>query len=438
MIIINRREFLKRATALGLSATSAMALLEACGGGSSSTSSNGVTIVNIYHTIPTATETFWKQTLLPPFEKMYPNMKLVPYQLGVENPEVIRTKVKAGGSTAPDMAWLDSQEIGVYVQAGLLADVNSWINSNPTIKQNIFPSLVTLSSYQGKVWTLPWMTNNTAMQINIDAFEKAGVPIPSQDPKNTWTWDQFAEACKLISQKAGMKGFLMNNGGNGWDSWLFQAWLGTNGGTFMSSSGDPEFNSSQGAATMTFLQNLVTNGYTAYSAPGMGYDPSAWYSQKAAIMANGPWNFPDLSTFKTFKFTVVPYPVNTQPATNTGGDQLFIFNISQDKVNYSFDYAAYMLSDNFQIQFNIESGNLPVTQSATNSAAYQAHLKQYPFLNGWVNGVPYGVARSALPQGVDAGLAFGSKAWDPIILQKANVQQSLNNAAAAVTSLKTS
>ena len=189
---------------------------------------------------------------------------------------------------------------------------------------------------------------------------------------------------------------------------------------------------------MTLLQNLVTNGYTAYSAPGMGYDPSGWYSQKAAIMANGPWNFPDLSTFKTFKFTVVPYPVNTQPATNTGGDQLFIFNNSPDKVKYSFDYAAYMLSDNFQIQFNIESGNLPVTQSATNSAAYQAHLKQYPFLYGWVNGVPYGVARSELPYGVDAGLAFGSKAWDPIILQKADVQQSLNNAASAVTALQTS
>jgi multiple sugar transport system substrate-binding protein len=419
-----------------LSASSAMALLEACGGSGGASTASGQTIVNLYHTIPAATETFWKQTLLPPFEKQNPGMDLVTYQLGVEDPKVIRTKIKAGGDTAPDMAWLDSQETGTYVQAGLLADVDGWLNSHASIKQNIFPSLVTLSSFQGKVWTLPWMTNNTAMQINLDAFEKAGVPIPSQDPTKTWTWDQFAEACKLISQKAGMKGFLMNNGGNGWDSWLFSAWLGANGGTFMSASGDPLFNSPAGAETMTFLQSLVQNGYTAYSAPGMGYDPSGWYSQKAAIMANGPWNFPDLAKFTTFKFTVVPYPVNKQPATNTGGDQLFIFNNSQQKVNYSLAYGQYMLTDDFQVQFNIESGNLPVTQSATNNATYQAHLKQYPFLYGWVNGVPYGVARSSLPQGVDAGLAFGSKAWDPIILQAANVQQSLANAATAVTALK--
>ncbi len=436
MIIINRREFLKRATALGLSASSAAALLEACGGGTSS--SGGKVIVNLYHTIPAATETFWKQTLLPSFEKQYPNMNLVTYQLGVENAEVIRTKIKAGGTTAPDMAWLDSEETGVYVQANLLPDVDGWLNSHPTIKQDIFPSLIKLSSYQGKVWSLPWMTNNTAMQINLDAFQKAGVPIPSQDPTKTWTWDQFAEACKLISQKTSMKGFLMNNGGNGWDAWLFHAWLGTNGGTFLSDSGDPLFNNAAGAETMTFLQSLVKDGYTAYSAPGMGYDPSGWYSQKAAIMANGPWNFPDLSKFTTFKFTVVPYPVNKQPATNTGGDQLFLFNNSQDKVNYEFDYAQYMLTDDFQVAFNIESGNLPVTKSATANATYQAHLKQYPFLYGWVNGVPYGVARSSLPQGLDALMAFGAKAWDPIILQGANIQQSLANAATAVTALKQS
>jgi multiple sugar transport system substrate-binding protein len=436
MVIINRREFLKRATALGLSASSAAALLEACGGGTSS--SGGKVIVNLYHTIPAATETFWKQTLLPSFEKQYPNMNLVTYQLGVENAEVIRTKIKAGGATAPDMAWLDSEETGVYVQANLLPDVDGWLNSHPTIKQDIFPSLITLSSYQGKVWSLPWMTNNTAMQINLDAFQKAGVPIPSQDPTKTWTWDQFAEACKLISQKTSMKGFLMNNGGNGWDAWLFHAWLGTNGGTFLSASGDPLFNNAAGAETMTFLQSLVKDGYTAFSAPGMGYDPSGWYSQKAAIMANGPWNFPDLSKFTTFKFTVVPYPVNKQPATNTGGDQLFLFNNSQDKVNYEFDYAQYMLTDDFQVAFNIESGNLPVTKSATANATYQAHLKQYPFLYGWVNGVPYGVARSSLPQGLDALMAFGAKAWDPIILQGANIQQSLANAATAVTALKQS
>ncbi len=433
MTTINRREFLKRATALGLSASGAAALLEACGGGTQ-TSSNGVTIVNLYHTIPAATESYWEQQLLPAFRAQYPNLNLVTINLGVESPSAIRTKIKAGGPAAPDMAWLESGETGAYVQANLLPDVDGWLNSHSSIKQDIFPSLIKLSSFQGKVWSLPWMTNNTAMQINLDAFQKAGVPIPSQDPTKTWTWDEFAQACKLITQKAGMKGFSMNNKVAGWDAWLFHAWLGTNGGTFLSDSGDPLFNGPEGVETMTFLQGLVKNGYTVFN--DAGYDNSPWFAGKAAITANGPWNFPDLSAFTKFKFTVVPYPVNKQPATNTGGDQLFIFNNSPQKVAYSFDYAAYMLSTDFQVKFNIQSGNLPVTKSATQAADYQAHLQKYPFLYGWVNAVPYGVARSSLPQSGDAQTAFGQKAWDPIIVEQANVQQSLANAAAAVSALK--
>ncbi len=438
MMTIQRREFVKRAMALGLSASGAMALLEACGGTAPAATSdpNAKATVNLYHTIPAATETYWKQQLLPAFEKQYPNLKFVPYQLGVEDPAVIRTKIKAGGDTAPDMAWLESGETGTYVQANLLPDVDGWLNSHTSIKQAIFPSLLTLSSFQGKVQSLPWMTNNTAMQINLDAFQQAGVPVPSQDPTKTWTWDQFTDACKKLSQLKGMKGFLMNNGGHGWDAWLFHAWLGTNGGTFLSPNGDPTFNNAAGVETLTFLQNLVKSGYTAFSAPGMGYDPSDWYSGKAAIMANGPWNFPDLAKFTKFKFTVVPYPINKQPATNTGGDQLFIFNNSQQKVAYSFDYAQYMLSDSFQVKFNIQSGNLPVTKTATDSAEYQAHINQYPFLKGWINGVPYGVARSSLPQSTDAQTAFGLKAWDPIILQGASIQKSLTDATNAVNALK--
>lgn len=434
---MTRRNFIERAIAVGLSSTAAVSLLEACGGGTDTgTSSNGKATVNLYHTIPTSTETYWKENLLTVFAKKNPNVTLVPYQLGVEDPTVIRSKIKAGGSTAPDMAWLASTETGAYVQANLVPDVDGWLNKHPDLKNNIFPSLVTLSSFQGKVQSLPWMTNNTAMWINLDAFNAAKVPVPSQDPEKTWTWDEFADACKKLSALKGMKGFLMHNGGPGWDAWLFHAWLGANGGEFLSSGGDASFANAAGQETMSFLQSLVKNGYTTYSAPNKGYDPSGWYTGKAAITANGPWNFPDLVKFKTFKFSVVPYPRNKKPATNTGGNQLFVFNRNQQNVDASLAYAEYMLSDDFQIAFNIQSGNLPVTQTATKSAQYQDHLKQYPFLAGWVNGVPYGVARSSLPQANDVQTAFGQTAWDPIILQGADVKQSLAKAADKANSLK--
>ena len=95
-----------------------------------------------------------------------------------------------------------------------------------------------------------------------------------------------------------------------------------------------------------------------------------------------------------------------------------------------------MLSTDFQVRFNLQSGNLPVTKSATGHPDYQAQLEAYPYLKGWVNQVPYGVARSALPQGNDTRNAFGLKAWDPIISQGKDVKASLDEAATAVNALK--
>ncbi len=390
--------------------------------------------VNLYDTMPQATQTEWLNTWYPQFQKLHPTVSIKETNGGIENAQTLRQQVAANTDTSPDMAWMESGEMGAYSDAGLLADVDTWLNGKPDVKADIYPSLVTLCSYNGKVQSLPWMTNNCAMLINTDAFAAAGVAIPDQDPTKTWTWEDFAAACQAITEKAGMKGYLMNATQNGWDAWLFHAWLATAGGTFLSDAGDPGFAGPEGLETMTYLQGLVTKGYT--SPLDKGWELTLWFGKKAAIVCNGPWNLPDLQKFTDFKFTVVPFPRHKQPATNIGGDNLFVFKHSDDKVKGAFAYADFMLSKDFQVAFNIQSGNLPVTKTATQDPAYQAQLDKYPYLRGWVNGVPYGVARSALPQSSDAQTAFGKDAWDPIILQGADVQASLDAAAKAVTALK--
>ena len=44
-----------------------------------------------------------------------------------------------------------------------------------------------------------------------------------------------------------------------------------------------------------------------------------------------------------------------------------------------------MLSPEFQVAFNIQSGNLPVVSRAVNSSQDQDHLNRYPFIAGWTN-----------------------------------------------------
>jgi len=304
----------------------------------------------------------------------------------------------------------------------VLADVDGWLNANPNIKSNIIPALLDLSSYQGKVRSIPWMTNNTAMWVNVDAFNKAGVAIPSQDPEKTWTWDEFATAMqKVTDANPGMKGFLVTVN-TGWDFWTFHSWYAAAGGDV---SGIPNFNSDATFKTVQLQKDLLDKGYASTSTTG--WDAAPWYAGTVAVMADGPWNFPKLSTFTDFKFTVVPYPRDVKPATNLGGDQLFIGKTpTKEQEACGFAFAQWILTDDFQVAFQKQSGNLPVTKSAAASKEYQAHLAKYPFMAGFVNGTPYGVARLPIPEFNDIGNAF-TPAWDSVMLQGADVKSTFTD-----------
>jgi len=401
-------------------------LLSACGSketetpaGEEATSTEPATL-NLWHTIPTDTETFFNNELIPVFTEQHPECNIVVRNLGVEDPALIRTglALPIDDPTRPHLWWIASSETGAYVEGDVLADVDIWLNENPEVKANIIPALLDLSSYEGKVWSIPWMTNNTAMWINVDAFEKAGVPIPSQNPEETWTWEEFADAMQKVTEtNEGMAGFLVTIN-TGWDFWTFHAWYAAAGGDM---SGLPILDSEAAIKTVEFQQDLLEAGY-AITSP-TGWDAAPWYAQQVAVMANGPWNFPNLSTFTDFEFTVVPYPRDVRPAANLGGNQLFIGKTpTAAQEACAFAFAEYILTDDFQVAFQKQSGNLPVTLSAASNQEYQDHLAAYPFMAGFVNQTPFGVARLPIPLFNEVGNLF-TPAWDAVMVSGADATE---------------
>lgn len=389
-------------------------------------------VVNLWHTIPPETETYFINDLMPKYNEQNPSCEINIRNLGVEDSSIIRTglALPIDDETRPHLWWLASSETGAYVEADVLADVDGWLNEHPDIKNNIIPALLELSTYEGKVRSLPWMTNNTAIWINTDAFEKAGVPIPSQNPEETWTWEEFADAMQKVTEaNDGMKGFLVTIN-TGWDFWTFHSWYSATGGD---TSGLPVFDSEATFKSVQFQKDLLDGGYA--STTPTGWDAAPWYAGEVAVMANGPWNFPTLSTFTDFKFTVVPYPRDVKPATNLGGDQLYIGKTATpEQEACAFAFGEFILSDEFQIAFNIQSGNLPVTTSAAASQEYQDHLAKHPFLAGFVNQTPYGVSRLPIPQFGDIGTAF-TTAWDDVMLNNADVTERFTELQAEVNDI---
>lgn len=395
--------------------------------------------LNFWHTIPAATETYLDEELLPPFEEANPECKVVLRNLGNEStdsPTLIRTGLAASGDDRPDMVWIASYEHGAYTRAGVLADVQGFFDEHPDLLADIYPSLVELSSFEGEIRSVPMMTNNVAMLINVDAFEEAGLEIPSQDPEETWTWEEFYDAAAALTTE-GRKGFLFPVGPGGWQGWIFHALLkqADPNAAFISEDGTATFNSEAGVEAIDFLKRLVDDNLVAFSEAGRGSDLTPWYAGNVAMIINGPWNQPGLKEFNDFEFTVVPLPRNEVPAAPLGGNQLFIFKSTPEEEACAWKFAQYILSTDFQIAFNIQSGNLPVTQSAFESDEYQEFVAETPYLAGWLNQTPYGVARSALPAFTTVNNEIFAQAWDEIFLNDAPVQETLDRAAEEATAL---
>jgi len=240
------------------------------------TANSNATVINFFHTIPPDTEAYVKSTLLPPFQTANPDCVVNLRNLGIEGGDTLaltNTALSAKDDSSPSLYWDASSSTGAFAKAGVLADVQGFFDKNPALKSNVIDSLLTLSTYGGKIQSIPMTTNNVAVYVNVTAFKAAGVIVPSQDPTKTWTWDEFRADAKTISDFGKMKGLLFSDGG-GWASWLATGWLGQAGTTFINPDGTVGFNSPEALKAYTYLQGFVADKSIAFSEPGKGWDPA--------------------------------------------------------------------------------------------------------------------------------------------------------------------
>ena len=108
------------------------------------------------------------------------------------------TDFGAGGSTAPDVFALGGAKPQEYGSAGALLDLAEVADIVQSAK---YPDYSLANGpVNGTLYGLPTGGNATAMFVNTDILEKAGVALPQGD----WTWDQFKDVANAVGS-AGLK-----------------------------------------------------------------------------------------------------------------------------------------------------------------------------------------------------------------------------------------
>ncbi|WP_431796319.1 ABC transporter substrate-binding protein [Microbacterium enclense] len=341
--------------------SSGILLLAGCagfGGTSSDDSSNGGKLT--FTTWASESEQAAMQQLIDQFQSEHAGteitLNVVPYDQMFSN---IDAQLSSGD--APDIFRVDYGNLGVYSSQGQLLDLSPYVDQAEI--DSFVPAMWEAVSYDGKPYGVPHQTDVSALLVNTDMLQAAGID-PSTLPRtqaDAWTWEQFADvATKLRASLPSDKyPFVYNwqlGGAPRWLSWLFQA----DGALIGPDGTSAQIDSAAGTKALDFTKSFFDNQWVppASSTKATTYADSFFSEGSVAMAFIGSFLVPDMDSLNQFNWTSVPMPKDKRGATDLGGNALVA---TKDTANpeLAAEFLKFMASKDAMSAFCAATNELP-------------------------------------------------------------------------------
>jgi len=364
---IDRRSFLRRAMALGLSLSSIEAFMAACttggsGGGSGSSikwsnwantgeiqrfkdftaNYNKTHNVNVQYTfVPSANANYFSKIL-----------------------------TELNGGNAPDVFYVGDGDIGKLVKNQSVLQLDTSLNSSKAKEKasDFAPGLWGAAKTQsGKIFGVPVDCNPLLLWYNQKVLQDAGITtMPAAVyQQGQWTRDAFQQMIEKI-KATGKYGFVL-------DAWSLQyyAWATTNGGKIYDKNGYGSFIAQDDPKSLdafTWLANQVRQKTMIYAGSlpkGQGSD-LALLSGQTGFISVGRWDLPEFKT-AGIKYDCVPFPSFSGKIEPAGVALAYmVINKKTKLMSQAFDFVTNYVSPEGQT-FRLQGGGnaVPSIQSAS-------------------------------------------------------------------------
>ncbi|MDM9581621.1 ABC transporter substrate-binding protein [Nostoc sp. GT001] len=325
------------------------------------------------------------QKLVDKFNQTHPDIQVE--SIFESEPQLPKILTSVVANVPPDLLSFHPEYTGQFVELGALRPLEDWLNKSP-LKSDIRPNLLPEMQLDGHIWSVPMHTSNIGIFYRPKLFEAAGI---TELPK---TWDELRQVAKKLTidrngdGRPEQYGMLLPLGKGGWTvfSW-FPFLFGAEGEVVTNNR--PNLTNSGAIAALKFWQDLIKDGSVMLSAPERGYEEEAFLTGRVAMQITGPWT---LIMKSEVDHQVLPIPAGIRPATVTGTGNFFVMKTTPAREQAAFKFLEYVLSEEFQTEWSIGTGFLPVTLTSAQSKAYQQFINEKPVLKVFFDQLP--VARS--------------------------------------------
>lgn len=115
---------------------------------------------------------------------------------------------QAASGSMPDIVQMDYQYISTYANNESVADLQPYIDDGTIDVSSIDENLLNTAKINNRMAGIVLSMSSLAVGYNPDVFKAAGV----SEPDGTWTWEQFKEVNKKISEKTGKESVITSSG----------------------------------------------------------------------------------------------------------------------------------------------------------------------------------------------------------------------------------
>lgn len=313
--MLNRRNFL---AFLAFGTTSAV--LASCSKGDGGAAGGEAPVTLSPDTKAELTLAYWDKNQTPTieanlasFKEKYPNITVTTNLSGYAD-YWKKLRTQAEGKNLPDVLWMNGPNIQLYAGNDMLEPLDAVTGLG--IKWEDYPkALVDLYTFDGKHYGIPKDFDTIGVFYNKKIFKDAGV----EEPQSGWTWDDFHQKAKAISDWGKDKGIwgcatTINGDGQGtYYNTILQA------GGFIVKDGKSGFDDPKSIEGLKCWADWVADGSVAPPKIVADAKPNNMFAAgKSAMYWAGDWMAPEFAEAfkgKEDEIDVIELPKKEKQAT---------------------------------------------------------------------------------------------------------------------------
>ncbi len=340
--------------------------------------------ITFYHTMGTNLRVVLDKYIAE-FNELYPNITIIHTQVGSFDDLHSQTKIEIERGNQPNLVYCYPDHVADYNLDDVVMPLDEYIsNSEFGLSSAQIDDFID-GFYQqgkefgdGKMYSLPFSKSTEVMYYNKTLFDQYGLSVPT-------TWDEMEAVCATIKE---IDPSAIPLGFDSESNWFINMCYQLDSPYISADEPHYLFNNATNKSLVQKLNEWYKHGYITTQNMFGGYtsellkNGGSWMSIGSSAGANHLYRPSSTDGFEVGIATIPQIDPSNSKVISQGPD-ICIFKADEQEMAATWLFVKYLLtSAEFQAEFSMCSGYMPVIESAVEHPVYQDFLAQ---ANGTTN-----------------------------------------------------